>query len=277
MRSGYRPRAFAGARAMRGLRHPGARAPSSHSQRCASGLFTSRVSRRIEEVSIRAYAKLGLFLTPLLASAACTTLPSPKVDRYAFPKKQAFLGDVKRPYTVLGQVRSKAEYPTLSPEHDEDQLCRNYFNKAVKDLVKRAKEQGADAVIDVRAVTILEDGRFETYPRPECADDGEEGQVLVQGLAVKWKSFEPGFEPIATTEPKAVSPSVAETPAPKPVAEIPPRVPSKKQRRSVPVEPTEPQNTDEMDEMPLRSQQSGLEREAEPLPQSPLYSPLKRR
>ena len=96
-----------------------------------------------------------------------------------------------RKYEVLGTVRSKAEFPTLDPANEEDALCANYFNKAVKDLVRRAKDKGADAVIKVSSVVFYENGRMESFPRPECSDDGEEGQVLVQGNAIKWLP-EPG-------------------------------------------------------------------------------------
>lgn len=108
------------------------------------------------------------------------------MEKHSFPK-DAHIGDVKRPYEKLGQVRSKATYATLDPKHDETTLCRNYFNKAVEDLVRRAKKVGADAVIDVRSVTFYEMGGSDTFPRPECSDDGAEGEVLVEGIAVKWK------------------------------------------------------------------------------------------
>lgn len=108
------------------------------------------------------------------------------MDRFAFPKGKAFVGDVHRPYSKLGVVRAKVNYTTLDWVHEEDQLCRNYFNKAVKDLVKQAAAQGADAVIDVRSVVFMEFGDVETFPTPQCSDDGQEGQVLAQGIAIKW-------------------------------------------------------------------------------------------
>ena len=127
----------------------------------------------------------------LIIFIGCSTLPSQKHKNYAFPTKVAFFGDVKRPYLVLGLVRSKAEFQSLDPVREENDLCKNYFNKAVRDLVKFAKDKGGDAVVDVKSVVFLEDGRQETYPTPECSDDGMEGQVLTQGIAVKWKEAKP--------------------------------------------------------------------------------------
>lgn len=105
---------------------------------------------------------------------------------YSYPKDDAFVGDVKRPYQKLGLVRSRVNFNSLDWVHEEDQLCRNYYNKSVKELVSSAKEKGADAVIQVRSVVFLENGQSETYPTPECADDGEGGQILTEGIAVKW-------------------------------------------------------------------------------------------
>jgi hypothetical protein len=119
-------------------------------------------------------------------SGCATHLPDPKVTRYSFPKGKAYVGDVKRPYSKLGQVRTKVNFNTLDWIHEEDQLCRNYYNKAARDLVERAKDQGADAVIDVRSVVFTEFGGAETFTTPECSDDGQEGQILLQGIAVKW-------------------------------------------------------------------------------------------
>lgn len=123
---------------------------------------------------------------PLILLAACTTLPAPKYSRHAFPKGEAFIGDAKRPYRTLGLVRAKVEFPTLDPARDEQELCNNYYNAAVQDLVKHARKAGGDAVINVMSVVFLEDGRAETHKTPECSDDGQEGQILAQGIAVKW-------------------------------------------------------------------------------------------
>jgi hypothetical protein len=122
-----------------------------------------------------------------MSGVGCATLPTPNVKKYGFPKQFAFFGDVKRPYEALGQVRSRATFQSLDPGHEESELCKNYFNKAVRELVSTAKKQGGDAVIDVKSVVFLEDGRREEYTTAECSDDGMEGEVLCQGIAVKWK------------------------------------------------------------------------------------------
>jgi hypothetical protein len=119
-------------------------------------------------------------------SGCATTLPDPKITHYEFPKGKAFVGDVKRPYHKLGQVRTRVDFNTLDWIHEEDQLCRNYYNKGVRDLVKRAKDVGADAVIDIRSVVFSELGGSETFQTPECSDDGQDGQILLEGIAVKW-------------------------------------------------------------------------------------------
>lgn len=130
---------------------------------------------------------VGLFGVLL---SACTTLPTPKQTQYGFPKKSVYIGQVDRPYQTLGFVRTRVNYPSLDPNIEEQALCQNYFNKAAHDLLERAKEHGADAVIDMKSVVFLEDGRQEIYPTPECADDGEEGQILAQGIAIRWKNDE---------------------------------------------------------------------------------------
>lgn len=121
-----------------------------------------------------------------LLGVGCSSAPQSKYKRFAYPKN-AYSGDVQRPYSVLGPVRSRVDYPSLDFTHDEKELCRNYFNKAVRELVRFGKQQGADAVLDVKSVTFLIDGRTELHSAPECSDDGSEGQILAQGIAVKWK------------------------------------------------------------------------------------------
>lgn len=96
----------------------------------------------------------------------------------------------ERPYEVLGWVRSKANWPTLDQDQYNEGLCRNYFNKAVRGLLQEAKKVGADAVIQVRSVVFMLDGKVGEYPTPECSDDGAEGEVLVRGIAVKFKPQE---------------------------------------------------------------------------------------
>jgi hypothetical protein len=129
----------------------------------------------------------SLLVAAALAAAVvgCSSSPQPKFKRFAFPKN-VYSGDVQRPYTVLGPVRARVDYPSLDVAHEEKELCRNYYNKAARDLLKYARKQGADAVIDVKSVVFLVDGRTELHQAPECSDDGMAGQVLTQGIAVRW-------------------------------------------------------------------------------------------
>lgn len=126
----------------------------------------------------------------MLLMTSCTTLPTPKQNRHTFPKNSVYIGNIDRPYQTLGWVRTKVEYPSLDPNLEEDDLCRNYFNKAAIDLLQRARDHGGDAVIDMKSVVFLEDGRQEFYSTPECSDDGQEGQILAQGIAIRWKNEE---------------------------------------------------------------------------------------
>lgn len=120
--------------------------------------------------------------------SACSSFPTPEYKTYRFPEDRAFYGNHKRPYLTMGQVRTKVNYQSLDPSHEEAELCQNYFNKAVVEMVKMAKQRGADAIIDVKSVVFYEGGQFESFPRPECSDDGMEGQVLTQAIAIKWKT-----------------------------------------------------------------------------------------
>ncbi len=123
-----------------------------------------------------------------IASSGCSSLPEAKHKNYSYPVQDAFMGiPDKRPYEKLGLVRSKVNFLSLDPGREEADLCKNYFNKAIRDLVTLAKEKGGNAVMQVKSVVFLEDGRVETYTTPECSDDGMEGQALAQGIAIKWK------------------------------------------------------------------------------------------
>jgi hypothetical protein len=133
----------------------------------------------------------------ILLVSACATPPDEKVrhPRYSYPEALVFsetpTGEFKdRPYEIMGWVRSKAEWPTLDQNNYSEGLCRNYFNKAVRGLIKEAKKAGADAVMQVRSVVFLLDGKVGEYPTPECSDDGAEGEVLVRGIAIKFKPLE---------------------------------------------------------------------------------------
>ncbi len=128
------------------------------------------------------------FVGWVILCVGCSSLPTPPFKRHTFPSQEAFIGNISRPYQTLGWVRTKVNFASLDPEHEENLLCKNYYNKAVQDLVRLAKEKGGDAVIDVKSVVFLEYGTHEVYTTPECSDDGSEGQILVQGVAVKWIS-----------------------------------------------------------------------------------------
>jgi hypothetical protein len=108
------------------------------------------------------------------------------MEKFDWPKDRAFIEEPKRAYTKIGQVKTKVDYQSLDPDHEEDALCKNYFKKAVQDLVKRAKDHGGDAVMDVRSVTFFEDGTSKRFKDAQCADDGQSGQVLAEGVAIKW-------------------------------------------------------------------------------------------
>ncbi|MGK5088921.1 hypothetical protein WDW86_15285 [Bdellovibrionota bacterium FG-2] len=152
--------------------------------------------------------KVGVWILAFPLGFACTTLPTPSHTKHVFPNN-AHIGDVKRPYEVLGLVKTRVEFQTLDPTREEKDLCNNYFNKAAEDLVKRAREKGGDAVLDVKSVVYLVDGRQEFYPTAECSDDGQEGQVLAQGVVVKWKP-----EPPAPAASPIVAPLVFSSPLP---------------------------------------------------------------
>ena len=138
---------------------------------------------------------LGALLLP-----ACTTLPEPKLERHRFPTHSAFVEPITAPYVALGSVRAKRDFSTLDPVHEENEICRSYYNAAVQDLVKIAKSQGGDAVIEVRSVVFYDGGKSEVYKTPECSDDGDSGQILVQGIVIKYKP-QPSPSPTRSVSP----------------------------------------------------------------------------
>jgi len=117
-------------------------------------------------------------------------MPLPSMKKFEFPRNLAFIDKPDRPYKTLGIVKSKVTWPSLDPIHEEKDLCRNYFNKGVTDLIKHSKQNGGEGVADIKSVVFLMDGKTEYYKTPECSDDGEEGQVLLQGIAFRFKKFE---------------------------------------------------------------------------------------
>ncbi|MFN7686023.1 MAG: hypothetical protein ACK5QT_11505 [Oligoflexia bacterium] len=103
--------------------------------------------------------------------------------------KGAFFGAPPYKFKALGTVRATREYPTLNIEMTDElqqALCQKAFAEAVRDLLQNAKTNGGDAVADVHSVVYTGDGRRQSFDRPECSDDGEEGDVLVQGVAIQW-------------------------------------------------------------------------------------------
>lgn len=147
-------------------------------------------SERPRAGGVREPKRVRWLAPALCVLAACSSLPDPKHRFFEFPKQGVYLGrppESQGPYERLGVVKTKLEWPTLSPDYDETRLCQSYFNKAMADLLKRAREQvQADAVIEARSVVLLVNGQLETHPRAECSDDGQEGQVLAQGIAIRY-------------------------------------------------------------------------------------------
>lgn len=126
--------------------------------------------------------------------AGCATVPKTKHEIYTLPSKYFYVNlptgeDEKRPYQAMGWVRSKATYITMDVERplQDEALCKNYYNKAARDLVREAKKAGADAVVNVRSIVFLLDGKVEEHPTPECSDDGGQGEILLKGIAIKYK------------------------------------------------------------------------------------------
>lgn len=136
-------------------------------------------------------ARISLLV--FLGLTGCAGIPEPKIEYHQWPVKTAFIKKPDREYEVIGIVRAKVDYPTMTQALSEQKLCENYFNKAAKQLVKLAKEKGGDAVVDVRSVVFLMDGKSEVHETAECVDDGDGGQVLAQGQAVKWKPLPPAL------------------------------------------------------------------------------------
>lgn len=134
----------------------------------------------------------SILLLSLLLTACATSLPEERHAKFSFPKQKVYLevptgADEKRPYEVLGWVKARATFPTMEQEQNSPAICRNYFNKASQSLLKEAVKAGGEAVIKVRSVVLFMDGKFKEYPTPECSDDGAEGEVLVRGVAIRYK------------------------------------------------------------------------------------------
>ena len=154
---------------------------------------------------------LALFSLALLqVGCASAPLPEEHHDHYAFPPYRVYLEEptgkaIGVPYKILGWVRSKAEFATMEQEVNNSKLCKNYYNKAARLLLKEADKVHADAVIKVRSVVFNLDGTVEEHATPECSDDGAEGEVLLRGIAIKF-----------TPNPKKPQNNEARKSAPKP-------------------------------------------------------------
>jgi hypothetical protein len=125
------------------------------------------------------------FIYLLTFLVGCSKIFTTQHKWYSFPEHARF-EEPSQPYKRIGIVRSKVNFTSLDDRYDETTLCKNYFNKAIADLVKMAKDKGADAVVRVRSVVFLGNGVQEFYTTAECADDGIEGQILAEGIAINW-------------------------------------------------------------------------------------------
>lgn len=165
--------------------------------------------KKLRQEAVHLHRALGCLAVLYGGGVGCATLPEPKHEHFDFPKDVAFMGKPTRPHEVLGGVKSKISFQTLDPDavgSSEKKLCRNYFNAAVHKLVEYAKAKGADAVMEVRSTVFFMDGTSKNFDRPECFDDGAEGQVLTQGIAIRFlpeiRPADPPANPTAIMERK---------------------------------------------------------------------------
>ncbi len=133
-----------------------------------------------------------LSINIIMINGCATSLPEERHSTYHFPDKAVFVEEptgeyLGRPYEVLGWVRTRAHFPTMEQDPNSQKICNNYYNKAARDLLKEAKKPGGEAVIKVRSVVMLLDGKTEEHATAECSDDGAEGEILLRGIAIKWK------------------------------------------------------------------------------------------
>lgn len=142
-----------------------------------------------------------------LGMAACTSMPDPHHTQYSFPDS-AYVEIPKKPFQALGEVRAKVNFTSLDPNHELKELCQNYYNEAVQKLVKTARKNGGEAVMEVRSVVFYYDGRAETLKGAECSDDGEEGQILVRGVAIRWKKENEKADAVPAPEPIKGKPAI---------------------------------------------------------------------
>ncbi len=128
-----------------------------------------------------------------LGGIACSSFSKP-VPKNEGPVSvlppQVFFSQPSRAFEVLGTARSWHEFKTsLDESYDEKEFsrrCQQAFYQAAQKVLGIARSHGGDAVMQVKSVVFLADGRKEFYPRPECVDDGEEGEALVEGQVIRW-------------------------------------------------------------------------------------------
>ena len=156
------------------------------------------------------FAVVGLSVAVAGCSAPKVKPPLPPVIEGPLLPKAVYFGKPPYKYKGLGVVRASKTFSTLNLEMTDEieaAYCKKVFVDAVNELLQLSKTNGGDGVADVHSVVFLADGRQESFDRPECTDDGEEGEVLVQGVAIKWvrTAAQPG--PAASS-----APGVAPTP-----------------------------------------------------------------
>lgn len=123
-------------------------------------------------------------------SSAPRSVPTPEITKLT--PADVYIGEPQgREYEILGTVRTWEEFPTLLDDSFDEQefrrRCRKAFYQASAKLLKIARENGGNGVVDVRSVVFLADGRREYLPSAECSEDGAEGEALVEGKAIRWK------------------------------------------------------------------------------------------
>ena len=122
---------------------------------------------------------------------ASTEPPKEHHSHFEFPESRVYVEEPTgkmegRPYKILGWVKAKSSFPTLEQTVQNQGLCKNYYNKSAGSLLKEAEKVKADAVIKVRSVVFLIDGKTEEHTTAECSDDGAEGEILLRGIAIKY-------------------------------------------------------------------------------------------
>jgi len=157
---------------------------------------------------------IASIVTAVVMAACASTAPKSQKASSEPPRllpSGVYFGDPGRPYQVVGTVRTWKEFATsLDDSFNEQEMqrrCNQAFFDASTKLLGIARENGGEAVMDVRSVIFLADGRKEYHPRAECSEDGEEGEALVQGTAIKWTAA-----PRAKAASGAAKPAAASTP-----------------------------------------------------------------